>query len=137
MTDHTRQSALTLLNTLSDSHLTLDSIMNDFYQGNRTLDKRDLALVNALVYGVIRWRNRLDHIIEHFSKTPLNKIKPVIMNILRLGVFQITMMSRIWPRKTARPGSPNSSTVSYETWRAIMNLCLFRNSMKTRPCLSL
>ena len=95
MTDHTRQSALTLLNTLSGSHLTLDTIMNDFYQGNRTLDKRDLALVNALVYGVIRWRCRLDHIIGHFSQTPLNKVKPVILNILRLGVFQITMMSRI------------------------------------------
>lgn len=95
MTDHARQSALTILNTLSGSHLTLDAVMNDFHEANQNLDKRDLSLVNALVFGVIRWQGRLDHIIAHFSKTPLLKIKTPILNILRLGVFQIAFMTRI------------------------------------------
>ncbi|MBU1170688.1 MAG: 16S rRNA (cytosine(967)-C(5))-methyltransferase RsmB [Proteobacteria bacterium] len=95
MTVHARESALNILNTLDKKNLTLDMVMNDFTEGKIQLDKRDMSLVNALVYGVIRWRGHIDYIIAHFSKTPLEKIKPEILNTLRLGVFQLKFLSRI------------------------------------------
>ena len=59
------------------------------------LSGKDQALFNALVFGVLRWRGRLDWFIKHFSKTPLRRIDPAILNILRLGTFQLLYMERI------------------------------------------
>ena len=44
----------------------------------------------------------LDYIIGSFSKTKLNKIEPIILEILRIGVYQIAMLERI----------PNSAAVN-------------------------
>jgi 16S rRNA (cytosine967-C5)-methyltransferase len=49
------------------------------------------------VFGVLRWRKRLDHIIGTFSSTPLKKVQPEILNILRMGTFQIVYLNRIPP----------------------------------------
>jgi 16S rRNA (cytosine967-C5)-methyltransferase len=95
MSNTARESALCILNTLDKKPLTLDTVMNDFTEAHPKLDKRDQALVHALVYGVLRWRGNLDHVIGHFSKTPLDKINPEILNILRMGVFQIRFLSKI------------------------------------------
>jgi 16S rRNA (cytosine967-C5)-methyltransferase len=58
-------------------------------------DGRDRDLLNAILFGVLRWRGRLDHIIAHFSKTSLAKIDPPILNILRVGLFQLIFLTRI------------------------------------------
>lgn len=95
MADLARESALKILNTLDKKNLTLDSVLDDFTQKGTHLDRRDLSFVNALVYGVLRWRATIDFIIDHFSKSPLKKIHPEVLNILRLGIFQIKFMSKI------------------------------------------
>jgi 16S rRNA (cytosine967-C5)-methyltransferase len=48
-----------------------------------------------MVYGVLRWRGRLDHVIAHFSDSPISRIQPSVLNILRLGLFQIIFLDRI------------------------------------------
>ncbi len=95
MADPARESALNILQRVDRKKLTLDTIMDDFNAEQKHLDKRDTALIYALVFGVIRWRLHLDHIIGHFSNTPLEKIHPDILNILRLGVYQLKFMTRI------------------------------------------
>jgi 16S rRNA (cytosine967-C5)-methyltransferase len=47
------------------------------------------------VFGVLRWRGRLDFIIKQFSSTRFDKIDPKVLNILRLGLFQIIYLDRI------------------------------------------
>ena len=69
--------------------------MDDYTGKEKKLSRLDRSLVNALVFGVIRWRGKIDFTIKHFSKTPLKKIKPEILNCLRLGIFQILYMSKI------------------------------------------
>lgn len=59
------------------------------------LDERDRAFANNLVRGVLRWRFRLDWIIEQFSSIPLKKINEKILNILRLSLYQIFFMDRV------------------------------------------
>jgi 16S rRNA (cytosine967-C5)-methyltransferase len=90
-----RHTTLSVLNKLEQRHQTLDGILDDLTCGNENLSRRDRALFNAMIYGVLRWRGRLDYIIAHFSNTPIKKIKPVILNILRLGLFQIVYLDRI------------------------------------------
>jgi len=90
-----RKTALHILNSLDKGNKTLDSILEAFSDKTDLLSKKDRSLLNALVYGVIRWRGRLDYIIGHFSNTPLTRINPKVINIIRIGLFQIIFLSRI------------------------------------------
>ena len=95
MTDEVRKTALYILNTLNKERNTLDNLLEDVFREKTLFSKKDRALLQALVYGVLRWRGRLDYIIDYFSKTRLNKINPNVLNILRLGLFQIIYLDRI------------------------------------------
>ncbi|MEA1948208.1 MAG: 16S rRNA (cytosine(967)-C(5))-methyltransferase RsmB [Thermodesulfobacteriota bacterium] len=95
MADEVRKTALYILNALDKRHNTLDSLLEDVFREKTIFSKKDRALLQVLVYGVLRWRGRLDWIIDYFSKTRLNKIDPKVLNILRLGLFQIIYLDRI------------------------------------------
>ena len=95
MVDEVRKTALYVLSTLDKGHKTLDSLLEDVFREKTLFSKKDRALLQALVYGVLRWRGRLDWIIDYFSKARLNKIDPKVLNILRLGLFQIIYLDRI------------------------------------------
>ncbi len=53
------------------------------------VDARDRGLVAELAYGVQRYRNRLDFIIAAFSRRPPDELDPEILDLLRLGVYQL------------------------------------------------
>ena len=55
----------------------------------------DRNLAVQLVMGVLRWRGDLDDQIERLSGKPLSTFDPEIIQILRLGIFQIRFLSRI------------------------------------------
>jgi len=97
-----RNTALNVLITLDRGKQTLDGILDHISPRTGSLSRRDRSLFNALIYGVLRWRGRLDYIISHFSNTALKKIEPGVLNILRLGLFQIIYLDRI----------PDSATVN-------------------------
>lgn len=59
------------------------------------LDDLDRRFATELVYGCVKAKGTLDWIIAKHVTRPLNKISPVILNILRLGVFQIYYLERI------------------------------------------
>jgi len=97
-----RKIALETLNTLDKGQRTLDSILQDYFADDVATSKRDRGLLQALVYGVLRWKGRLDFIICHFSSTRFDRIDPKVLNILRLALFQIIYLDRI----------PNSAAVN-------------------------
>jgi len=90
-----RKTAWVILNTLDRGRRTLDTLMEDYSGGGQVDSRRDRSLLQTLVYGVLRWRGRLDYIISHFSSTRFDKINPRILNILRLALFQIIYLDRI------------------------------------------
>ena len=90
-----RQSALAILNTVTQGSVTLDAAMQAAADQAQMWSRRDRALLNALVYGVLRWRGRLDYIIQRHSKIRLTRMDPIVLNILRMGLFQIVYLSRI------------------------------------------
>ena len=71
------------------SNLELDSAIKKYgYIGD------DRAFFTTLVYGVIERRITLDYVISVYSSKPLEKIEPKLMNILRLGAYQILFLDR-------------------------------------------
>lgn len=61
------------------------------------LPPRDRGFTKTLVYGVLRQKQYLDFIIEHFSKHPLKKMKPRTLITLEIGVYQLLFLDRIPP----------------------------------------
>ncbi len=59
------------------------------------LPERDRALATELVYGVLRWKGRLDRLIAAASSCPLPKIRPDLLTLLRLGSYQLLFLDRI------------------------------------------
>jgi len=90
-----RIAALNVLNALGQSDHTLDTVLDRFRQQHPFALQRDRALLQNIVFGVLRWRAHLDFIIGSFSRTPLKKIKPEILNVLRIGTFQVVYLDRI------------------------------------------
>jgi 16S rRNA (cytosine967-C5)-methyltransferase len=90
-----RRTALEILNKVGQSNQTLDAAMQTVFGQTEMWSRRDRALLNALVYGVLRWRGRLDYIINGQSNIRLARIDPNVLNILRIGLFQIAYLSRI------------------------------------------
>jgi 16S rRNA (cytosine967-C5)-methyltransferase len=55
------------------------------------------AFLRELVYGVLRWRNRLDWLLDHGSDRPLETLTSAVRNLLRLGTYQLYFMDHIPP----------------------------------------
>lgn len=90
-----RRMALEILNATGQRRRTLDAILDDFRRKHPLARQRDRALLQAIVFGVLRWRGRIDFVIAAFSRTPLDKIQPDILNILRIALFQVMFLDRI------------------------------------------
>ncbi len=55
------------------------------------------ALAVQIVYGVIQRKITLDYIIGSYSSVKLRKLSRYVINILRIGLYQLMMMDRIPP----------------------------------------
>lgn len=75
---------------------TLDAILErETAPEDNNLSRADRNLLYALVYGVLRWRRPLDRALRHFLRHPRQRIDPALLNILRLGLFQLRLLDRI------------------------------------------
>jgi 16S rRNA (cytosine967-C5)-methyltransferase len=59
------------------------------------LEKQDRAFLSRLSEGTIERKIELDYILNQVSKVKVNKMKPVIRNILRMGVYQVKYMEQV------------------------------------------
>lgn len=78
----------------------------------RGLSARDAALATTLTGGVLQNRAMCDFYLAQFSSIRLKKIQPRILDILRLGVYQMVWLDRI----------PNAAAVN-ESVALAQSLC--------------
>ncbi len=65
--------------------------------GQSLLSAADRRLTAHLVYGVLRRRATLDALLRPFIDRPLYRVEPWLWDILRLGAFQLALMTHIPP----------------------------------------
>jgi len=89
-----RSTALKVLNKVERdgaySNIELSSALSQ-----SGLDGRDSAFCSALVRGVLERRVTLDYIISRHSSVKIKKIAPVVLDILRMGVYQLFFMDKV------------------------------------------
>jgi len=62
---------------------------------SQSLNDPDRALLTELVYGTLRWRGKIDGLLNPHLDRPLGKIDPLIRNLLRLAVYQLSFLDKI------------------------------------------
>jgi 16S rRNA (cytosine967-C5)-methyltransferase len=58
-------------------------------------DPRDRALVTEIATGCLRWRAAIDHLITIAADRPVGRLDDVVLDLLRLAVFQLLWLDRV------------------------------------------
>jgi 16S rRNA (cytosine967-C5)-methyltransferase len=91
-----RQLALEILCRVETTEAFADHLVTNTALARRLSDQAR-AFLRELTYGVLRWRNRLDWLLGPCADRPLDSLTPRVRNLLRLGMYQLSMMQRIPP----------------------------------------
>ena len=89
-----RTTALSALIATRRQNAWSDGVLKEYIARDR-LDARDAALASRLCYGVLQNRMLLDFYIAYFLNGKLRELQPVVLDILRLGAFQIVFLDKI------------------------------------------
>ncbi len=87
-----RNIVLTMLTETTDKGEFSQHVLQRHAAG---LSQNEKGFVTRLYLGTLERVIYLDHIIQSFSNTKLNKMKPLIRNILRMSVYQMIFMDSV------------------------------------------
>jgi len=88
-----RQLALDCLLQLEDDEVSISAILDNKIEAAK-LHPSDRSLLNTLVYGVTRWRKRLDWVLDSFMPSHF-RLDASTRNLLRIGAYQLLFLDRI------------------------------------------
>lgn len=90
-----REIVLGILIEVLENNQYSTGIIGSTLEKYQYLEKKERAFLSRLSEGCIERMLELDYIINQFSKIKVKKMKPVIRNILRMGVYQIKYMEQV------------------------------------------
>ena len=107
MIDKVRELALKVLYKIDKEEAYSNISLNEIINSNREkLTPKDIGLISEIIYGVTTWKLTLDVIIIKHSKIKMKKISTWVLNILRMGIYQILFLDKI-PQSAAVNESVN------------------------------
>ena len=92
--DPAREAALKILYEINEKGAYSNIALNKYFS-SKEMREIDRSFVTELVYGTIKWKLTLDRVIAAYSNIRMEKLSPWILNILRLGAYQILHMTRV------------------------------------------
>jgi 16S rRNA (cytosine967-C5)-methyltransferase len=92
--DNCREIALnTLMLVLENGAYSNIALNNEINKSNLT--DKDKALLTELVYGTIKNKYSIDIFLSKFVTNGIEHIEPILLNILRIAIFQINYLDKI------------------------------------------
>ena len=70
-------------------------VLKSLLKQNGAMPKNDRAFVTEIVNGTLRNIYYIDYVINQFSKTKTEKMKPWLLAVIRSGVYQIIFMDKV------------------------------------------
>lgn len=92
---NTRSIIIDILTEINENGKYSNIILTDALRKYQYLDHADRAFISRCVMGTVERKITLDYVINSFSKIKVEKMKPLIRNVLRMGVYQIMYMDNI------------------------------------------
>jgi 16S rRNA (cytosine967-C5)-methyltransferase len=89
-----REVALRVINDVNNNGAYANvALAREF--NRQELKEQDRRFVTELVYGTVKTGETLDWMISRYVNRTLNKIPPVILNVLRLGMYQLMFLTKV------------------------------------------
>lgn len=89
-----REIAVRVLKDIEVGKAKSDTAINHYFKQS-PLERVDKAFTMEMVYGTLRERAKIDHIIEQFYHHDYKKMDVDIRNILRIGVYQLYYLTKV------------------------------------------
>ena len=109
------------------SNLLLDSLLK-----KEALSQQDKAFASRLLYGVIEQKITLDFYISKLTQKPIKKLSPIVLNSLRIGIYQLEYMYKI-PDNAAVNESVMIVKSSKERYATGLVNAVLRNFIRNKP----
>jgi 16S rRNA (cytosine967-C5)-methyltransferase len=90
-----RALALDILAAATRRGRAVEDLLAATLQRHPDLPRAERALLLELVQGVKRWEIYLDYLLSQLSHLPLTKLHPLVLQLLRLGAFQVLKLDRV------------------------------------------
>src|SRR5215213_5352198 len=94
MTSLARACALAVLRRVFEQGAWADRALHGEARRLR-LDARERALAMRLAYGAVQRRATLDHLVETLARRPVERLEPLVLAALRLGLYQLAYLDRV------------------------------------------
>ena len=92
---NTRELILQILLEIEEegkhSHIAIRNALSKY----QFLPRQERAFITRVCEGTLEYRILIDYIIDSYSKVSVDKMKPVIREILRSAVYQIRFMDSV------------------------------------------
>ncbi|MBE6903932.1 MAG: 16S rRNA (cytosine(967)-C(5))-methyltransferase RsmB [Ruminococcaceae bacterium] len=92
--ENIRQAAVKIL-TDCEKKRSYSNLVLKAYKNNGEISDADYRLLCAIVNGTLEKRVTIDFYLEHFIKKGLKRLSATVLNILRIGVFQILYLDKV------------------------------------------
>lgn len=89
-----REIALAIIDRVERRGAYADVLLNARLE-EAGLPRADGALLTRMVYGVLRWRGRIDWVLGSLLRDPLEGLDPTVRNLLRLGAYELLFLDRV------------------------------------------
>lgn len=90
-----RESALDVLMKVDKKEALSHIAIGETLEKYQFSDKKDRAFFTRLCQGTLERRLTIDYVINQYSKMKVNKLKPLVRALLRMGVYQILYLDQI------------------------------------------
>ena len=117
-----RQIVQRVLEEGAYSNLVLSNELN-----NNDINDKDKGLITELVYGTLRRKRTLDVLIGNFVKD-INLIKPEILNILRIAIYQMYFLDKVPEYAACNEAVEEAKEISIEDSKLVNGI--LRNYLK-------
>jgi 16S rRNA (cytosine967-C5)-methyltransferase len=94
-TINAREIVLDMLLEVIEGDKYSHTVLNQTLKKHQQLEKQERAFISHLFTGTVKRYLTLDYIINQFASLSVQKMKPLIRNLLRMSVYQIMYMNQV------------------------------------------
>lgn len=92
---NSRELALKILFQINEEGAYANLALDKALFSCKNLDPRDRGLITEIVYGSVKYRGKLDYILNQFAKTKVKKMDHWTRNNLRMALYQILFLDKV------------------------------------------
>lgn len=90
-----REIALDAVMDITGNKQYTHTVLSQILKQHQSLEKQDRAFITRICEGTIERLLTIDYIINQYSSVKINKMKPLIRNLLRISVYQLKYMDQV------------------------------------------